>query len=78
LISDYDLLNKDSEKKVRTKPSIRNGLFPIWFKNTICAKFEITNAECAFLSFSVFESDVIGSSVLLAQANFPVSCLRPG
>ena len=34
--------------------------------------------ETAFLRFSVIELDLIGSDILLAQATFPVSCIRKG
>lgn len=56
-----------------------NGLFPVWNKDTEKAIFELINIECALLRFSIFEkNDVIGSDLLLAQATFPISCLRKG
>jgi phosphatidylinositol phospholipase C, gamma-1 len=74
----------ESERKVfRTKESKQNGLFPIWYdtsrnESEIVAVFEVSNLEYTFLRFSVIELDLVGSDILLAQASFPVTCLRPG
>ena len=76
--------NCESERKVfRTKESKQNGLFPIWYdasrkQSEILAVFECQSLEYIFVRFSVIELDIIGSDVLLAQATFPVSCLRQG
>ena len=74
----------ETERKLfRTKESKQNGLFPIWYNATrkeseIVAIFECTNIEYTFVRFAVYELDLIGSDILLAQATFPVSCLRQG
>ena len=79
LISDYDLSNGQTSKKYRTKEVKQNALFPIWYQNTISsAEFCVSNIHYAFLRFSVIELDLLGSDSQLAQATFPISCLRKG
>ena len=79
LISDQELLNKPPNKKFRTKVVTQNGLFPIWYEQTITsAEFHVSNIEYSFIRFAVIELDIIKSDILIAQATFPVSCLRKG
>lgn len=52
-----------------------NGLNPIW--NDIC-EFEVFCPELALIRFVVQDEDMFGEPNFIAQATYPIRCLRTG
>lgn len=67
--ADYDYF------KAKTNTIRDNGLNPVWNESFV---FEINNPDLAFLRFVVNDEDVFSDEKFLAQACFPVRCLRQG
>lgn len=53
-----------------------NGLNPVW--NDPPFVYDIDNPELAFIRFVVYSEDSFGDANFLAQATYPVKCLRQG
>lgn len=52
-----------------------NGLNPVWRESVV---FDVDNPELAFVRFVVNEEDSFGDANFLAQAVYPLRCLRQG
>lgn len=52
-----------------------NGLNPIWNETFV---YDIDCPELAFIRFVVNEEDSFGDANFLAQATYPIKCLRQG
>ncbi|XP_051158448.1 1-phosphatidylinositol 4,5-bisphosphate phosphodiesterase gamma-1 isoform X2 [Leptopilina boulardi] len=65
----------DTDMKLTTKTVVDNGFNPIW--NETC-EFEIINPCIALLRFVIQDEDMFGDSNFIAQATYPVTCLRTG
>ncbi|XP_072426108.1 1-phosphatidylinositol 4,5-bisphosphate phosphodiesterase gamma-1-like [Chiloscyllium punctatum] len=62
--------------KYKTEVVADNGLNPVWlFKQFV---FDINNPEFAFLKFIVYDEDMFSDPNFLAQATYPVKCLKTG
>uniref|UniRef100_A0AAR2LC12 Phosphoinositide phospholipase C n=1 Tax=Pygocentrus nattereri TaxID=42514 RepID=A0AAR2LC12_PYGNA len=65
----------DSAKQ-KTDSEADNGLNPIWPRKPF--RFTVGNPSFAFLRFVVYEIDMFNDQNFLAQATFPINCLKPG
>ncbi|XP_066996227.2 1-phosphatidylinositol 4,5-bisphosphate phosphodiesterase gamma-1 [Anabrus simplex] len=65
----------DSGLKLTTKTVSDNGFNPFW--NEIC-EFEVCNPYFALLRFVIQDVDMFGDANFIAQATYPVLCLRTG
>lgn len=64
----------DSGVKHRTKVC-ENGFNPSW--NELC-EFSVRNPELAFLRFEVQDEDIFAETHFIAQATYPLHCIRSG
>uniref|UniRef100_A0A673HM33 Phosphoinositide phospholipase C n=1 Tax=Sinocyclocheilus rhinocerous TaxID=307959 RepID=A0A673HM33_9TELE len=62
--------------KQRTDSEADNGLNPTWPRKPF--RFTVCNPSFAFLRFVVYEIDMFNDQNFLAQATFPISCLKTG
>lgn len=56
--------------------SADNGLKPTWPRKPF--RFTVCNPSFAFLRFVVYEIDMFNDQNFLAQATFPINCLKTG
>src|SRR2546429_125234 len=64
-----------SSSLTTNRKKARSGLNPVWKETFV---FNIDNPDLAFLRFVVNEEDMFGDANFLAQATYPVKCLRQG
>lgn len=62
--------------KQRTDSEADNGLNPTWTRKLF--RFTVCNPSFAFLRFVVYEIDMFSDQNFLAQATFPINCLKTG
>uniref|UniRef100_A0A8C1ZUH0 1-phosphatidylinositol 4,5-bisphosphate phosphodiesterase gamma n=1 Tax=Cyprinus carpio TaxID=7962 RepID=A0A8C1ZUH0_CYPCA len=62
--------------KQRTDSEADNGLNPTWPRKPF--RFTVCNPSFAFLRFVVYEIDMFNDQNFLAQATFPINCLKTG
>uniref|UniRef100_A0A4W4FSF5 1-phosphatidylinositol 4,5-bisphosphate phosphodiesterase gamma n=1 Tax=Electrophorus electricus TaxID=8005 RepID=A0A4W4FSF5_ELEEL len=62
--------------KQKTDSEADNGLNPTWPRKSF--RFTVCNPMFAFLRFVVYEIDMFNDQNFLAQATFPISCLKTG
>uniref|UniRef100_A0A672T4X2 Phosphoinositide phospholipase C n=1 Tax=Sinocyclocheilus grahami TaxID=75366 RepID=A0A672T4X2_SINGR len=62
--------------KQRTDSEADNGLKPTWPRKPF--RFTVCNPSFAFLRFVVYEIDMFNDQNFLAQATFPINCLKTG
>ncbi|KAK1801974.1 hypothetical protein P4O66_022209 [Electrophorus voltai] len=62
--------------KQKTDSEADNGLNPTWPRKSF--RFTVCNPTFAFLRFVVYEIDMFNDQNFLAQATFPISCLKTG
>uniref|UniRef100_A0A8B9JRC4 1-phosphatidylinositol 4,5-bisphosphate phosphodiesterase gamma n=1 Tax=Astyanax mexicanus TaxID=7994 RepID=A0A8B9JRC4_ASTMX len=62
--------------KQKTDSEADNGLNPIWPRKPF--RFNVCNPSFAFLRFVVYEIDMFNDQNFLAQATFPINCLKTG
>ncbi|KAL0158942.1 hypothetical protein M9458_047018, partial [Cirrhinus mrigala] len=60
--------------KQRTDSEADNGLNPTWPRKPF--RFTVCNPSFAFLRFVVYEIDMFNDQNFLAQATFPINCLK--
>ncbi|XP_032784471.2 1-phosphatidylinositol 4,5-bisphosphate phosphodiesterase gamma-1 isoform X1 [Daphnia magna] len=61
--------------KYTTKTIPDNGICPFWDESF---QLHILRPSLALLRFAVYDSDMFGESCLIAQATYPLSCIRRG
>ncbi|KAH8385202.1 hypothetical protein KR200_005718 [Drosophila serrata] len=64
----------DTGIKYRTKVN-ENGFNPVW--NEMC-EFTVRNPQFAILRFEVQDEDMFAETHFIAQACYPLTCVRPG
>lgn len=64
----------DTGVKYRTKVN-ENGFNPVW--NEVC-EFTVRNPQFAILRFEVQDEDMFAETHFIAQACYPLTCVRPG
>ncbi|KAH8304194.1 1-phosphatidylinositol 4,5-bisphosphate phosphodiesterase gamma-1 [Drosophila kikkawai] len=64
----------DTGIKYRTKVN-ENGFNPVW--NEMC-EFTVRNPQFAILRFEVQDEDMFAETHFIAQACYPLACIRPG
>ncbi|KAH8287223.1 hypothetical protein KR054_004596 [Drosophila jambulina] len=64
----------DTGVKYRTKVN-ENGFNPVW--NEMC-EFTVRNPQFAILRFEVQDEDMFAETHFIAQACYPLACVRPG
>ncbi|KAA0187849.1 hypothetical protein HAZT_HAZT008848 [Hyalella azteca] len=65
----------ETNTRFTTVNNVSNGLCPSW--NEVF-QFRVMNPSLALLRFVVYEEEVFSEQMQIAQATFPITCLRTG